>query len=522
MSGKEKQPSDLIVCETALGTSERKLASILELGRIIALDLNLEEMLRQIASKAREVMEADRFNLLLYEPATDELRTKTPLEIEGREFRTSSHLGIAGHSFHTGQTINVEDAQEDPRFFRYIDEATGYTTHSMLCMPFFSRSGSPLGVMQLINKRTGTFTEEDEVLLRMFTNHVSVFIEIAQLQKARVESLERARKELERLNSAKGKALDHLSHELKTPLALTQGYLRILKRKLEKEPGNAPLLGYFDTLKRYMQRLFEVQKECERIIHAYREIDQENIVDQAEDLWRKLENLQAGIPDKINEIWPALKDFIALNAKPDDSSKSLFAVYPVMENAISDARINASHRDIEFRHAGDRDAAIVMDKVILRDMLSGLVKNAIENTPDGSLIELNVRKDRQNVAICVIDHGIGITQENKEHIFEGFFHTQDTDMYGSRSIYDFGAGGKGLDLFQMTVYAKRFGFEISMQSSRCRYLPTDSDICPGNISLCPHISGRQGCIESGMTTFCLTFPVSKEYLKIDSMLKEKV
>ncbi len=163
-SGNEQ--SDLIVCERALGMSDRKLSSMLELGRMIGLDLNIDDMLIKIAQKAREVMDADRFNLFLYDPATDELWTRILLEIEGKECRMPRTMGIAGYSFRTGQTIIVDDVPKDPRFFSYIDEVTGYTTRNMLCMPFFSRSGSPLGVMQLINKLQGNFTAEDEVLLR--------------------------------------------------------------------------------------------------------------------------------------------------------------------------------------------------------------------------------------------------------------------------------------------------------------------------------------------------------------------
>ena len=73
---------------------------------------------------------------------------------------------------------------------------------------------------------------EDEIFLRIYANHAAVFLEIAQLQKARLEALEQSRQELERLNLVKDKALDHLAHELKTPLAVIQGSLRVLKRKI--------------------------------------------------------------------------------------------------------------------------------------------------------------------------------------------------------------------------------------------------------------------------------------------------
>lgn len=510
---------DLFVCEQALSTSDRKLASMLELGRLIGLDLQIDEMLVQIASKAKEVMDADRFTILLHDPQTDELWTKMALEIEGKVFRTPSAVGIAGYSFRTGETVNVEDAYKDPRFFRHIDEETGYRTKSMLCMPFFSRSGSPLGVIQLINKREGAFTAEDEMLLRTFSNHAAVFIEIAQLQKARMETLEESRKELERLNRAKGKALDHLSHELKTPLGLIQGYLRILKKKIMKHKHDPSIEEYFDYLNKYITRLFEIQQESEKIIRTYREIEEENIVDELERLWVKLESSGADIPLSTRELWQALKDCVSCYIPRDTGSQGVIMIYPMVEKVMSDIRHNAPHRDIEFHLQGDKGLTIFMDGIIVKDMLTGLLKNAVENTPDGGLVEVSLDSDDRDITIAIGDYGVGITDANKSHIFEGLFHTQDTDLYGSKKAYDFGAGGKGLDLLQMKIYGRRFGFGISFKSNRCIYIPTDRDLCPGRISDCPHIHGRDGCLASGGTTFYLTFPAAKEYLTNNGQAK---
>jgi hypothetical protein len=81
--------------------------------------------------------------------------------------------------------------------------------------------------------------KEDETFLQTFGNNASVFIEMAQLQKARIDALEQSRKELEQVSKAKSRALDHLSHELRTPLAVVQGNVRILKRKTQ---GQTPPL----------------------------------------------------------------------------------------------------------------------------------------------------------------------------------------------------------------------------------------------------------------------------------------
>jgi GAF domain-containing protein len=239
--------------------SIRKLQSLLELGRLIGLDLRLNEMLKQIAQKATEVMEADRCSLFLYDPEANELWSTVALGMGERVIRMPSGVGVSGYSFKTGEVVNLQDAYSDPRFNREVDMRTGYHTRSMLCMPLYAREGEKLGVIQLLNKKNGTFSSEDEAFLRTFGNQASVFIEMAQLQKARIEALEQSRAELERLNRAKGKALDHLSHELRAPLAVIQGNLKLLKKKLQEQ--DPPFQGdrFFDALERHLNRIMDIQ-----------------------------------------------------------------------------------------------------------------------------------------------------------------------------------------------------------------------------------------------------------------------
>ena len=147
-----------------------------------------------------------------------------------------------------------------------------------------------------------------------------------------------------------------------------------------------------------------------------------------------------------------------------------------------------------------------MDPAILRDVIDGLVRNAIENTPDEGRVVISVEeRGERDVLVRVTDSGVGISEENQQYIFDGLFHAKDTDIYASRQPYDFAAGGKGLDLLRMKVYAERFGFSLSVKSTRCRYMPSDSDICPGCVSDCTHCKTAADCDESGGTTFTLTF-----------------
>jgi signal transduction histidine kinase len=106
----------------------------------------------------------------------------------------------------------------------------------------------------------------------------------------------------------------------------------------------------------------------------------------------------------------------------------------------------------------------------------------------------------------VRDYGVGITQEFKKRIFEGFFTTHDTMAYSTKNPFDFRAGGKGVDLLRMKIFSERYNFKIDMDTSRCEYVPRESDVCPGNISECTHCKKQADCYGSGGTAFSIYFP----------------
>ncbi len=456
-----------------LDAKTRKFQSLLDLGRLIGLDLQIDEMLLKISQKACEVMEADRCSLFLHDPKTDELWSTVALGMAGEVIRIPSSTGLIGSCFQTGKTINLENAYTDHRFNKEVDFHTGYRTKSVLCVPLYNREGSRLGVIQLLNKKGGVFTKVDEVFLQTFGNHASVFIEIAQLQKARIDALEQSQKELERLNRVKSKALDHLSHELRTPLAVIGGNIRLLKRKVQAQ--NPPFVReeVFGSLEKNLNRLSDIQQETDQIIRAYQEIER----------GPRPEN-----PDFQCPISPETID-----------------LYPFIECLLKDVQNRACHRDIQIELDGAKDLVLQFDPNILEESFTGLLKNAIENTPDEGMIRIILERKARWVQVKFMDFGVGITKENQRHLFEGLFHTQDTELYTSKKPYDFGAGGKGLDLLRIKTYGRRFGFDILEGSQRCIYLPTDWDLCPGRIFLCPHCHTREDCLKSGGSTFCVSF-----------------
>lgn len=292
----------------------------------------------------------------------------------------------------------------------------------------------------------------------------------AKLHQAKIAALEQSKKELERLNKAKSRALDHLSHELRTPLSVVQGNIRLLKRKTQSQTPPLIREEIYHALEKNLNRLSEIQQETDQIIRAYEELE-------------KREH-----PESL--------------VQPSSTSFETIELYSFAERIIEQVKREIPHREIQIILEGEKDLAVMMDPLILEDALKGLLKNGIENTPAEGMIR--VKRKSQWVQLKVMDFGIGITKEHQRHLWDGLFHTLDTERYTSGKPYDFGAGGKGLDLLRFKAYAQRFGFEITAGSERCCHLPTDRDLCPGKISKCSYCKKTEDCYHSGRSTFCQT------------------
>ena len=143
--------------------------------------IELGTMLKKVMSEATRMLNADRSSLFLHDEKTNELWLQVGEGLGATEIRMPNHIGIAGAVFTTGQTINIPHAYADLRFNPAFDKQTGYFTRSILCVPVVNKDGKVLGATQVLNRRGGPFTEEDEQRLKAFTAQVSIGLENAQL-----------------------------------------------------------------------------------------------------------------------------------------------------------------------------------------------------------------------------------------------------------------------------------------------------------------------------------------------------
>ncbi len=322
------------------------------------------------------------------------------------------------------------------------------------------------------------------------------------------ESLVRSHQELEQLNRAKTRAINHISHELRTPIAVIQGNIRLLKRKLKGLPIGAPLQNITETLERNLTRLFDISKETDEIFRVSQELEAEAVLDNLDQLWQRIEHL-SDMPPDIRSHLDALREWLGQYLCDRADSFQSINLFPFVLDILERVKQLSNHRDVRFQVEGKNDLFVFIDPLIMQNVVEGLLRNAVENTPDGGTIRLVVEQKLGKILFHVTDYGIGITGEDQSYIFDGLFHTKETELYASKKPYDFGAGGKGLDLLRMKVYGQRFGFDLSMTSRRCIHIPTDQDQCPGDISQCLHVRNTEECAASGGTTFTVAFHPQK-------------
>lgn len=168
-----------------------KIAAFIEVSNELSCALSLDDLLKRIIDITIEAIGVDRSTLFLNDKQNKELFSRVAIGELTKEIRFPNNIGIAGSVFTTGQTIVIHDAYSDHRFNREIDMQTGYRTVNILCSPIKTRAGETIGVIQLLNKKEGSFSNDDLVVLEAITSQASVALQNAQifdeLQKAKQE-----------------------------------------------------------------------------------------------------------------------------------------------------------------------------------------------------------------------------------------------------------------------------------------------------------------------------------------------
>ena len=161
--------------------AQREEAMLLDVVSLIASEIHLDPLLAKIVVAATQLLDADRGSLFLYDPSRNELYSRVAGGLASSPLRFPANAGIAGECFSTGTPISIDDAYDDPRFNPEVDKGTGYRTRNILCMPISTKGGNKVGVMEILNKKRGPFTFNDQRRLVALCAQAAVSLENAQL-----------------------------------------------------------------------------------------------------------------------------------------------------------------------------------------------------------------------------------------------------------------------------------------------------------------------------------------------------
>ena len=158
-----KGAAEVPAARAMLGLPMSRLSLLVDLASLIPREVDLDALLQTACERLAEAMQADRATLWLVDQEQGDLVTRVAVLPEVPALRQPLGKGLAGHVARTGELLRVDDAAADPRFDPSADAATGYETRTVLVAPVRESPKAPVrGVVQVLNKAEGPFTEEDE------------------------------------------------------------------------------------------------------------------------------------------------------------------------------------------------------------------------------------------------------------------------------------------------------------------------------------------------------------------------
>jgi signal transduction histidine kinase len=407
--------------EREAGRRGRELTFLREAGQSLGASLEPEAVLAATLARANELLDVEAASLALVDPVTG--RITFELAIGGGNesivgLRLEPGQGIVGHVVQEGTAVLVSDVSQDPRWFQGADQVSGYETRSILCVPLRVK-GQVIGALEVLNKRDGPFTGEDQRLLSSLSGLAAQAIENARLHdqiRQHVGQLQEAYEELQRLDELKSAFIRNVSHELRTPLALIEGYLEMV------------IDGQLGPLQPQQARSLSVAKEN-----------------------------SARLTTMVNDI-------ISLQTIGDMGfDLEILALDSLVREAMGDVRTRAERAricfEMEVSSAGDLPT-VRGDARRLRQVFDHLLDNAIKFSPNGGTVRLVLSQEIEMVCVRILDEGIGLSDDEFERIFDRFYQVD-----GS-STRRYGGTGLGLALVKEVVEAHGGGVWVESEPGR--------------------------------------------------------
>jgi signal transduction histidine kinase len=273
---------------------------------------------------------------------------------------------ISGLAFQQQRRVIALDASETDPEHAAIYERNLATT--IIAAPI-STDERRIGVLSVYADRAPIFVEDDLWLLELMAAHTALLLEARS--HAAVTSSLRAREESARL---KEEFLSAAAHDLRTPLTVVLGQAELLERRIARDPNAPPDAAGVSRMVREARRLRDLVTQL---------LDAQRLEQGAE----------------------------VMDLEPVD-----------LRIAVDSVRRRYHDQGIDLKVAIPDEAVIgAIDAPRFEQVIDNLVENAVKYTSAGVLPEVELAVEGGSARILVVDHGVGVPEDERERIFERFY-----------------------------------------------------------------------------------------------------
>ncbi|MCL5269446.1 MAG: GAF domain-containing sensor histidine kinase [bacterium] len=384
------------------GTLERQFAEINTLSRVterINSGLRLDDVLDYVYDSFRTIIPYDRIGCALIEESGTIVRARwSRSEAPERHLTDDYAAPLAQTSLRfviqTGQPRIINDlpayllAHPDSESTRRL-LAEGL--RSNLTCPLVAM-GKPVGFMFFSSRQVGTYRDAHVELFRQIAGQLALIVEKSRLYQ-----------ELMELNQLKNKFMGIATHDLRSPLAVIQGYLRLF---LSGILGPVP--------EKQVEFIHRMNRQCEHMLSLINELLDVSAIEMGQ---------------------------LDLKVEPVDLESYL-------RRTAESARLLAGSKSIDLTlDLAAPLPTVPMDPNRIGQVLDNLVSNAIKYSYPSTRITLGARADGSMAAISVADQGIGIPRDELDKLFTEFGRTSARPTGGEKST------GLGLAIARRLVEA---------------------------------------------------------------------
>jgi signal transduction histidine kinase len=358
-----------------------ELAVLNEMSTSLSSTLDLDEVLTLIMERINAVLKVEAGSLLLVDNETGELVFQIALgeKAEGvKPFRLQMGQGIAGHVARSGEPLMISDAQKDRRHYKAPDVATDFLTRSILCVPMIFK-GKIIGVIEIMNKLEGDFTESDLTLLNSIATYAAIAIENARLHQSVLA-------ERDRVVVAQEEVQKELARDLHDgPTQLVAGMLMKLdfvEKALTRDPSlvEEEIAQLIDLGQRASHQMRTLLFRLRPLI-----LETQGLVPALETFLMRRQEEEAGIALHLEVKTEREDDQLARRDLKDEA-----AIFAIVQEAVRNALKHAQADNIWVRLAEQAGELMVM----VQDDGVGFDTAAVESDYErrGSLGMVNIRE----------------------------------------------------------------------------------------------------------------------------------